>query len=203
MKPSFSLALIVCLAGWTPTAAAQEPGRGDAIARSVAREAARFAAAQQDQSADPDWSRVRNLAPGAEVVLTVKGSRPDRWYFVQADESELTVRKASDPGQVVEKIPRADVDQIVQMRSVRNHGSARRVALWTAGGFFAGSLAVTLVILPLSGGTGGEPNYCGRPGYGRCWGDVLIPAGGAVGALWGAVHAYRTSHYLAVIYRAP
>lgn len=44
-----------------------------------------------------DWSRVRELAPAAEVVVTAKGSQPGSRYFVLADESGLTVLNLSDP----------------------------------------------------------------------------------------------------------
>lgn len=96
MKSALSLTLIVCLVGSTVPAAAQAPVAADPIARSITREAARFAAAQQNQSADAEWSRVRGLAPGTEVIVTVHGSPPGTRYVVLADTSDLTVLNVAD-----------------------------------------------------------------------------------------------------------
>jgi hypothetical protein len=43
-----------------------------------------------------NWSRVGELAPAAEVVVTVKGSQPGTRYFVLADASGLTVLNFTD-----------------------------------------------------------------------------------------------------------
>jgi hypothetical protein len=40
---------------------------------------------------------VRKLAPGTEVIVTVKGSPPGRRHFVAADKSDLTVLNVTDP----------------------------------------------------------------------------------------------------------
>lgn len=90
MKSALWLTLTCCLVASALPVAAQEPVTAGPIARSIASEAARFAAAQPNQSADAEWSRVRNLAPGTEVVLTVKGSQPGGRSFVIADEAQLT-----------------------------------------------------------------------------------------------------------------
>jgi hypothetical protein len=44
-----------------------------------------------------NWSRVGELAPAAEVMVTAKGSQPASRYFVSADELALTVLNLTDP----------------------------------------------------------------------------------------------------------
>jgi hypothetical protein len=130
MKSALSFMLIVCLVASALPAAAQEQTatpeafdlRGSTsqaaarpLARAVAREAVRLAAAggsippggdtvQQDDkpAAKSSWLRVRTIAPGSEIVLTVKGAPPDRRYVdrryvVLVDESELTFLNLTDP----------------------------------------------------------------------------------------------------------
>ena len=133
MKSALSLILIVCLVASALQVTAQErtatPGAFDLrgstsqatagpLARAVAREAVRLAAAggsippggdtvQQGNktAAKSDWSRVRTIAPGSEIVLTAKGAPPDRRYFILVDESELTFLNLTDP-----TLPRAARD---------------------------------------------------------------------------------------------
>jgi hypothetical protein len=130
MKSALSLMLIVCLvASALPVTAQEQTATPEAfdlrgstsqatagpLARAVAREAVRLAAAggsrpprgdtvQQGNktAAKSSWSRVRTIAPGSEIVLTVKGAPPDRRfvdrrYFVLVDESELTLLNLADP----------------------------------------------------------------------------------------------------------
>ena len=56
-----------------------------------------IAAAPQTPLSDFAWASLRATAPGAEVVVTVRGAEPSRRYFVQAAEAELTVLNLSDP----------------------------------------------------------------------------------------------------------
>jgi hypothetical protein len=44
-----------------------------------------------------NWSRVSELAPATEVVVTAKVSQPGNRYFVSADEVALTVLNLTDP----------------------------------------------------------------------------------------------------------
>ena len=44
-----------------------------------------------------NWSRVGELAPAANVVVTAKGLQPGSRYFVLADEFALTVLNLTDP----------------------------------------------------------------------------------------------------------
>src|SRR5438876_3645065 len=100
MKSAVSLTLIVSLIGSALPATAQErldePASGP-IARTVGREAARLVASQPDEPADQDWSDVRKLRPGTEIVVTAKGSPPVNRYFVTGDDSDLTLLNVSDP----------------------------------------------------------------------------------------------------------
>jgi hypothetical protein len=133
MKSALSLMLIVCLVASALPVTAQEqtatPGAFDLrgstsqatagpLARAVAREAVRLAAAvgsipsggdtvqQGNKSAvKSNWLRIRTIAPGSEIVLTANGAPPDRRYFVLVDESELTFLNLTDP-----TLPRAARD---------------------------------------------------------------------------------------------
>jgi hypothetical protein len=96
MKSALSLTLIVCLVGSTLPVTAQEPVAAGPVARSITREAARFAA-QPNQSAESNWSRVRKLASGTEIIMTVKGSPSVRRSLVAADDSDLSVLNVGDP----------------------------------------------------------------------------------------------------------
>jgi hypothetical protein len=58
--------------------------------------AIRLAALEHSQVPD-DWPRVRKLAAGAEIVVTVTGSQPLARYYVRADEHELNVLNLSSP----------------------------------------------------------------------------------------------------------
>jgi hypothetical protein len=84
---------------WTVPAGAESgmtstPGP---IARAIASEAARLTIDQQAGSADPEWSRVRKLAAGTEIIVTVEGSQPGGRYVVRVDDSNLTVLNVADP----------------------------------------------------------------------------------------------------------
>jgi hypothetical protein len=99
MKVALSIPLIGCLVTSTLPVAAQDrmesaPGP---IARAIAREAVRLTVDPRAGSADVEWSRVRKLAPGTEIIVTVEGSQPGGRYVVRADESDLTVLNVADP----------------------------------------------------------------------------------------------------------
>lgn len=98
MKSVVSLALVISLIGSAlPAAAQQNTPMPDQVARSITREAARFAGVQQRAPLDSEWSRVRRLAPGTELVVIVEGAQPANRYFVAGDESELTVLNVGNP----------------------------------------------------------------------------------------------------------
>jgi hypothetical protein len=96
LKSTLSITLVMCLIGATLPATAQEQ-RPSArpLAEAVAREAARFTGGTSGQLGDSAWSRVRELEPGTELAVTVKGSPPSPQHFLAADESSLTVLNAA------------------------------------------------------------------------------------------------------------
>ena len=104
MKSALSLTLIVCLVASALPAAAQEQTetrgsfdiRGPA-AQTMAERPLTRAAMREALRARSDWSRVRKLAPGTEVVVTVRGSKPGKRSLVLADESDLTVLNLTVP----------------------------------------------------------------------------------------------------------
>ena len=102
MKSALSLTLAVSLVASPLPVTAQE------LARATTREAVRLATGEPTMSVtenvqqggkprQSDWSRVRKLAPGTEVILTTDRSAPGRRYFVSADDSSLTVLNLTDP----------------------------------------------------------------------------------------------------------
>ena len=66
------------------------------------------------QGDEPNWSRVRTLAPGTEIIVTVQGSLPRRRYVVGVGESDLTVLNVTDPA-----LPRAVTRVLLNLAS--NH----------------------------------------------------------------------------------
>ncbi|HEV3062979.1 MAG TPA: hypothetical protein VGY48_32340 [Vicinamibacterales bacterium] len=122
MKSALALTVIVCLvASALPVTAAQQPAETPGsfdlraaspvtvglLTRSIAREAVRPPAAEEPtagevvrQTGNPvesNWSRVRKLASGRGIVVTVKGSPPARRHFVAGDKADLTVVNLTDP----------------------------------------------------------------------------------------------------------
>jgi hypothetical protein len=99
MKSALSLTLIVSLVWSAQPVAAQDRMASTAgpIASAVTRLAFRLAADPQSETADPNWSRVRMLTPGAEIIVTLQGAPPRKRYFVAADGSDLTVLNLTDP----------------------------------------------------------------------------------------------------------
>jgi hypothetical protein len=99
MRLALSITFVGCLVTSTLPVAAQAPMAltPGPIARSIAREAVRLAVDSRAGSADVEWSRVRKLASGTEIVVTLEGSQPGERYVVRADESDLTVLKVVDP----------------------------------------------------------------------------------------------------------
>jgi len=139
MKSVLSLTLIVCLLeSALPLTAQEQTERTGPLAKAVTREAVRLATAGETtsstaaavqlggKSARSDWARVVTITSDTDVVVTVRGSKPARCTFVQADESALIVRTGR--WQVVQTIARGDVQEI------RTGPSGRRRALGLLGG---------------------------------------------------------------------
>ncbi len=86
MKSTLSVVVITCLIA--------SPGAGCATARGPR---------QVDEAVASSglpiftWSRVGQLAPGAAILVTPRGSEPQRRYFVMADKSRLIALNLSDP----------------------------------------------------------------------------------------------------------
>ena len=165
------------------------------IARAVMREAARLAAAGAPPAGQTaiqpagapgasNWSRVVTVARGAAVVVTVRGAKPARGTFVQADEGALFMHSGRWP--VLQTIARGEVLE------VRMGPSSRRRALGLlvgVGGAVGGAVVGAAV-----GGRGSDPE------------DLRGSSiGGMAGLVGGAVLGYRgiTRARGTLIYRAP
>jgi hypothetical protein len=144
--------------------------------------------AAQQPDADAAWSRVGQLTPGIELIVTVKGEAPVRRLFFSGDGSRLRVLNRA---QGVEDFERSDIAEI----KVERPHSAERDALK---GFLFGSAAYGLV-----GGLACKA----FGGTGSCAGDVAKSAafgGGFMAAI--SVGAGAIKHRVKpaqVIYRAP
>ena len=135
MQVAVSIPLIVCLVTSTLPLEAQdrmEPAAGP-IARGIAREAARLTVGQPASSADAEWSRVRQLASGSRIIVTIEGAQPVERRVVRIDESSLTLSN----GQVVERVARNDVAEIKTVKKGRGVWGH----LGPLGGYFVGALS--------------------------------------------------------------
>jgi hypothetical protein len=141
MQLAVSIPLIVCLVTSTLPLEAQDRMESTAgpIARGIAREAARLTVDQTASSDDAEWSRVRKLASGSEIIVTIERAQPVERRVVRVvrvvrvDESSLTLSN----GQVVERVARNDVAEIKTVkrgRGVWGH-------LGPLGGYFVGALS--------------------------------------------------------------
>ena len=184
MKSILSLTSIMCLVASALPVTAQEKGP---LARAVTLASVRLAAEQSGGTpAESNWSRVRGLAPGTDVVVTVRGSKSARCTFVQADESALIVRTGR--WQVVQTIARGDV------REIRTGVSEKRRALGLLGGL-GGAIGGAFVGAYVGGTVGGsDAENLGPMGVGMM-----------AGVVGGAVLGYRAVTHTKgdLIYRAP
>ena len=247
MKSLLSLSLIACLVASAVPVTAQGqsetptpfdirslPSQATAgpLARAVMREADRLAVAgalipsssdavQQGEGppAESNWSRVRTLAPGTEIIVTVKGSTPARRYFIAADESGFTMlnlaavglqftaarvlrdmasrhpedlQAAQNLGQVVENIARTDVAEIHALPKPFWNSVHRHAKIGLGVGAVVGLVA----------GLASRRDECGSgcvPAF--VFGGSLM--GAEIGAMNGAVLGAITRMTQRVIYRAP
>jgi len=109
MKSTCALTLIASLVGSVvPVAAHDRIASTDGpIASAVTRAAIRLAGDPQAEIADPNWSRVRKIAPGTELIVTARGTPPATRYFVAADGVGLWVLNLSDsalPGNAMRRL---------------------------------------------------------------------------------------------------
>jgi hypothetical protein len=138
MQLAVSIPLIVCLVTSTLPLEAQDrmPSTAGPIARGIAREAARLTVDQTASSDDAEWSRVRKLAPGSEIIVTIERAQPVQRRVVRVvrvDESSLTLSN----GQVVERVARNDVAEIKTVKKGRGVWGH----LGPLGGYFVGALS--------------------------------------------------------------
>ncbi len=138
MQLAVSIPLIVCLVTSTLPLEAQDRMqlRAGPIARGIAREAARLTVDQTASSDDAEWSRVRKLASGSEIIVTIERARPVERRVVRVvrvDESSLTLSN----GQVVERVARNDVAEIKTVKK----GTGVWGHLGPLGGYFVGALS--------------------------------------------------------------
>ncbi len=180
MNITLSLTLAVWLVA-APLAATRGAPKSGRIAAAALRESTRMASASQDRFDDSNWLRIRQLAPGTEVIVTIRGSRAERRVFSSADASHLTV---ADPSGRTTSLARGDVVEVrgpVRTRSWL--GGLVGAAIGVAGGYAVGASIV---------------HNSGREAYGPLfWGPL---AGGVAGGLVGA----HTLRYVTadVLYRA-
>ena len=135
MQLAVSIPLIVCLVTSTLPLEAQDRMQSTAgpIARGIAREAARLTVDQTASSDDVEWSRVRKLASGSEIIVTIERAQPVERRVVRIDESSLTLSN----GQVAERVARNNVAEI---RAVKK-GKGVWGHLGPLGGYFVGALS--------------------------------------------------------------
>jgi hypothetical protein len=105
MKAALSLTLVLALMTSLPVTAQERIDRtAGPIRRAIALEAVRLAAEpavvdagqQAKESTNADWSRVRKLEPGTEIMVTANGSQPGKCYILSADEFGITVLNLTD-----------------------------------------------------------------------------------------------------------
>jgi hypothetical protein len=107
METALSLTLVVALiTSALPVTAHERVDRtAGPISRAITIEAARLAAEpavvdanqQAGASTNADWSRVRKLEPGMEIMVTANGSQSGKRYVLSADDSGITVLTLTDP----------------------------------------------------------------------------------------------------------
>jgi hypothetical protein len=115
MRTAASLVLCFYLVSPAVPLVAQVQGdrKPDSLMRSLTSEAGRVARAlpssrvTQTGNRDSSWSRVSTLAPGTEIVVTLRTApSAGKRYFVQAGASELTVLNLSGLPTVVSRVLR-------------------------------------------------------------------------------------------------
>jgi hypothetical protein len=179
---TLSRTLIVCLVTSAFPGTAQTQG---VLARAATREAVRLTAVQVSETpTESGWSSVVAIASGTNVVVTVRGAKPTRCTFVQADESSLIVRTGR--WQVVQMIARNDVQEI------RTGSSGKRRALGLLVGA-GGAIGGTVV-----GGTIGSLGSDAENVRGFALGAMAGLVGGAVLGYHAVTHTKGN-----LIYRAP
>ncbi len=100
----------------------------------TARGPAQLGSTLAGASTEADWSRVRQLAPAAEIFVTLQGSQPRSRHFVAADESSLialNLGSAALPAEAARTL-----------RDVAVHNPERLVALQKGGAHEQGRVRI-------------------------------------------------------------
>lgn len=138
--------------------------------------------AQNGTPADDGWRRVRKLAAGQEISITIQSEglaqSAVRCTVIAADDTSLTL--LADLDQVIRTIPREDVDEIVVHRKGRGFWGH----LGLLGGYFVGGTIGGYVAGAACTATSGA-SRCDNGAY-----LIGALAGGIAGGAWGA-HAAR------------
>jgi len=189
MQLAVSIPLIVCLVSSTLPLDAQGRMESTAgpIARGIAREATRLTVDQSASSTDVEWSRVRKLASGSEIIVTIEGAQPVERRVVRVDESSLTLSN----GQVVERVARNNVAEIKAVKK----GKGVWGHLGPLGGYFVGAL---------SGGYGVGLACQAVQGRNQCDSGAFLLGtlmGGISGGLYGFSAARRETEEVIYGYR--
>ena len=150
------------------------------------------ASANQDEPTPPGWMHVRQLAPGAEVVVTLKGGTPlIRGRFQSADDAGCMISDAYKGHQL---IPRKVVAEVsVLTRHVRRHA-------WR--GFLVGTAIVGVLVGVI---VAEDPSDCATSAPACFFGAAAFSAtfGGGIGAGIGALAGVNSEASTETIYRAP
>ena len=101
--------------------------------------ASAWPASASAQDALSEWSRVRTLRAGEQIIVTTVDAEPSTRYFVDADESGLTFvqRAAKRTTPAPETIARDSIAQI----TIRRRGRGFWGHVGPLGGFFIGGMA--------------------------------------------------------------
>src|SRR5262245_13283002 len=88
---SFALALMTSVLPATAQSVVRPIEPNGALAGAIARESHRLALDPQVDPTERQWSRVRKLEPGREIIVTAGGTPLAERTFVAADDLSLTV----------------------------------------------------------------------------------------------------------------
>jgi hypothetical protein len=101
------------------------------------------------------WSQVQALSPGAEIVVTIKGSGAQVRHFLTAQQEALLLRGEIDPT-VTETIAREDIVEISSITKAVRRGTAIGAIIGLVVGGIAqhGSPGWTVLMGVISGGWG-------------------------------------------------
>ena len=170
MRSALSLALMICvLASELPVTAQDWVGT----------------------QASTDWSRMRKLTPGTEIVVTAKGAEPGQRYLVTTDDSELTVLNLTDPAlprdasKVLFDVASSHPEYFPAAREGRRFVFEKRVRVGPDGVFVGGTKVADLTEVEERFAQGDLAEVSIRQRGRGVWGHLGLVGGYFVGALSG------------------